>query len=114
MGMFKQLLNDIESGDPETTSLIKDAADFVYSQNMRSFDSDVFSESKVHTVEELIHGYMVTYQYKKAMAKLKNDGEREFIEVRVVSITNALTYEIIDDIAVSNMIEDTIVKKLKS
>lgn len=112
MGIFKNLLDDIKNQDPETIKLIKDTALYVESEHKKDFDSNVFDNSDIKTKEDLVHGHMVTYNYKKKSAKTKNGGERFYLEISILSIVQPLTGAIVTDENIKNMITNTLAKKL--
>lgn len=39
---------------------------------------------------------------------------REHVEIRIISITNALTDEVVDKTSISKMIENTLIRKIQS
>lgn len=113
MGIFKTLLGDIKNQDTKTLELIKDTALYVENEHEKDFSNDVFNNTDAKVMEKLLHGYMVTYSYKKKIEKMKEHGEKVYIELSIISIVQPLTGVVVTDDNVKNMISDTISRELR-
>jgi len=113
MGIFKALIDEIDNDTKEINELISDAALFVENENIKKFEDDVFDGVDSIVKEELIHGYNVVYQYKKVIAKTKENSDRTFFEMRIVSIVQPLNNKVVNDSNIQNLIIDKITRMIK-
>lgn len=116
MGMFQELLTDLKNNDDSTIELIHDASKEI--EQRRSFkDAGVSLNDVDYTFkEEIIEGYLVAYQYRQKKAKVKGkngeDSESIFSEMKIISVVQFFTNEIIDDEHTMKKIHHKIVEKI--
>ena len=118
MGRFKKILEDLQNNDPETISLINDISESIDESDSSDFDDKVFSGTEFTVREELVHGYMVTYQYKKVLAAVKgktnNNATKEFMQMRIISIIKPLNQEIVNDADTTRIIHKKLIDIIES
>jgi len=116
MGIFKQLLTDLQNKNPKTLELLNDISDFIDESNAKEFDAELIQDKDFTVKEELIHGYSVLYQYRKKaiMQKTPQGGNKQsdLMELRIISIYEPLSQKIIDDSKIRDFIIATLRKNL--
>jgi len=117
MSKLKNILKDLQNQDEETISLLSDISNFVESQ--RDIENEnILKDVECTVKEELIHSYMVLYEYKlkKIMQKDKNgtNVEQIFSFVRIISITEPLSHKIVQDQSLFSLISNILDKKISN
>jgi len=113
MNKLKNILDDLKNRDEETLKLVADISDFIDSKKeVQELDNIDYIIK-----EELIHGYLVLYQYKiKKIMQKNRDGiatPQTLTIVRIISIVEPLSHKEVTDSNTENLIMNIIKNKIR-
>lgn len=116
MGMFKELLHNLQNNEPSTMKLIEDISNEVEKERTGKKGMDILDDTDFTVCEEIVNGYLVEYMYRKKAAKIKGDRGQDkeviFSEMKIISIAQFFTNEIVEDGDILKQINNELKKKI--
>ena len=116
MDRFEELLNDLESKNPETINLLHEISDYVEEKKKEEFDDTELISVEPTIKEEKIFNYDVLYQYQKRLiiAKGKSGGDHRqvLISLSIISIIDPSNGYMLEDNSTFNFIKNKILDTL--